>query len=113
MDQTARLTASQALSHPWLLSARETSPVDAAGPDLLPTLRRQFDPKKTFRRAIFTVRAAAALKDGGEKRQQTMRAQSETDRAWVETVEQGKRAAEEESVSSAARVVSFFSLCFP
>lgn len=60
VDQNARLTAHQALQHPWLVGAREqptTNPSasneqPALGADLLPTLKK-FDPKKTFRCARF------------------------------------------------------------
>ncbi|CEQ40846.1 SPOSA6832_02504 [Sporobolomyces salmonicolor] len=69
IDQTQRMTAAEALAHPWLVSAAQPAAVTPAynPPDLLPALRRNFDARGTFRRAIFAVRAAAALKDGGEK----------------------------------------------
>jgi hypothetical protein len=43
--------------------------------------------------SVFTVRAAAALKDGGAQRRSTIIAES--DRALLEAVEKGKLAADE------------------
>ncbi|SCZ96370.1 BZ3500_MvSof-1268-A1-R1_Chr8-2g10149 [Microbotryum saponariae] len=102
IDQAKRITAADALAHPWL-QISDAAPAPASDQqqnhDLLPTLRRQFDPAKTFRKAIFTVRAAAALQDGGRRqRQMTMRgAQTEEQKAFAASVEKMREDAETES----------------
>lgn len=93
VDQTARITADQALQHPWLTS--HSTPTEP-GANLLPTFRKQFDAKKTFRRAIFTVRAAAALGAGGAVRRETL--MNEEEKKFMEDVEKGKAMAEQEAV---------------
>lgn len=70
---------------------------------MLPTFRKQFDAKKTFRKAIFTVRAAGALGAAGRQRRETLMGDQE--RALQEAVEKGKKEAEEEAVSFIFRVV--------
>ncbi|KAI7935917.1 hypothetical protein MJO28_016152 [Puccinia striiformis f. sp. tritici] len=58
-----RLTSSTALEHPWFASEVEPGVIDPSSDkgetqNLLPHLKRQFDAKKTFRKAIATVRAS-------------------------------------------------------
>ncbi|KAK4699877.1 PHO85 cyclin-5, partial [Phenoliferia sp. Uapishka_3] len=93
VDQTKRMTAEEALKHPWLTS--HSTPASGQSANLLPTFRKQFDAKKTFRRAIFTVRAAAALRDGGSMRRETL--MGEEEKRLQEEVEKGKKVAEEEA----------------
>ncbi|KAM0755277.1 Ca2+ calmodulin-dependent protein kinase [Meredithblackwellia eburnea MCA 4105] len=99
IDQNARITAPEALQHPWLTS--HTTP-STPGANLLPTFKAQFDAKKTFRKAIFTVRAAAALRDagragsinlGGKQRE----AGTEEEERFRRGVELGKQQAEQEA----------------
>ncbi|BGP52431.1 Calcium/calmodulin-dependent protein kinase type I [Rhodotorula kratochvilovae] len=80
IDQTQRLTAAQALAHPWLAApspSTTTAQQQAQRPDLLPSLRKNFNAKGTWRRAILGVRAAGALRAGGEARRATMMAEAE------------------------------------
>jgi hypothetical protein len=104
------MTAPEALNHPWLASLGASHPAANTSsynpPDLLPSLRKNFDARGTFRRAIFAVRAAAALKDGGEQRRATLNvaglAGTEEEQKRVrEEAERAKRDAEEEAVSRA------------
>lgn len=97
ISTATRITAREALQHPFLLGAL-APPSHAAGSDLLPGIKAGFDAKKTFRRAIFTVRAANALQGAGRKlamREGTMK----EERELVERVQQGIIDAEMESVS--------------
>lgn len=96
VDQHARITAPQALEHPWLTTYLAQAPAreqaqPAKSPDLLPQMRRNFDAKKTFRKAILTVRAANLWKN-------TL--MTDDTRKLVEKVEQGKREAEKEDVEN-------------
>lgn len=104
VDQKTRLTATEALNHPWFLSYHAQTPAELKEqPDLLPTIRKQFDAKKTFKRAILTIRAAAALKDGGERRQRMNRAVTEDEQKILDNVERAKANAEKEAVSFVER----------
>ncbi|GAA5897925.1 serine/threonine-protein kinase [Sporobolomyces salmoneus] len=107
IDQTSRMTAPEALAHPWLSSLGSSHPAANTSsynpPDLLPSLRKNFDARGTFRRAIFAVRAAAALKDGGEQRRATLNVVAglggteEEQKRVREEAERMKRDAEEEA----------------
>lgn len=105
IDQTQRLTAAQALAHPWLAQGAPSTN-QPQRPDLLPSLRKNFNAKGTWRRAIMGVRAASALKLGGEHRRATLMAGAgvgEEEQARVrEEAERAKRDAEEEAVSRRA-----------
>lgn len=68
VNPQSRLTARQALSHPWLAQSQlrahgmpNPSPASANSIDLLPNVRQAFNAKKTFRRAVDTVRATVRL----------------------------------------------------
>lgn len=108
IDQKRRLTASQALAHPWLAHPSESASPEtqAQRPDLLPSLRKNFNAKGTWKRAIMGVRAASALKAGGEARRATMMAEmdlgEEDQQRMREQAQLAKRDAEEEAVSRAA-----------
>lgn len=101
------MTSAEALEHPWLASLGPSHPAANTSsynpPDLLPSLRKNFDARGTFRRAIFAVRAAAALKDGGEQRRATLNVgglggTEEEQRRVRAEAERAKRDAEEEAV---------------
>lgn len=90
-----RLTASQALAHPWLASlsfgAMATTTPIASAKDLLPSLQHHFNAKKTFKRAILAVRVANLMAQQG-------RNHSEREKEMLASLEEGKREAEEEKV---------------
>lgn len=90
VSQTDRLTADDALLHPFLANAHQT-PSPASTSDLLPLIKERFDGKKTFKRAIFTVRAAKMLSEGGKR----LHAEKEV----VQRVQQARDEAELEAVS--------------
>lgn len=101
------MTSAEALEHPWLASLGPSHPAANTSsynpPDLLPSLRKNFDARGTFRRAIFAVCAAAALKDGGEQRRATLNVgglggTEEEQRRVRAEAERAKRDAEEEAV---------------
>ncbi|GAA5858200.1 hypothetical protein JCM8547_005688 [Rhodosporidiobolus lusitaniae] len=106
IDQTKRMTAAEALQHPWLATI-SPSTGSQQRPDLLPSLRRNFDAKRTWRKAINMARAGAILKAGGEQRRATLLAQGvdgiavggseEEQRRLREEAERAKRDAEEEA----------------
>ncbi|EED20303.1 calcium/calmodulin dependent protein kinase, putative [Talaromyces stipitatus ATCC 10500] len=61
IDPKARITAHEALQHPWIssdLSAKQ-------GEDLLPTVKKNFNARRTLHKAIDTVRAINKLREGG------------------------------------------------
>lgn len=68
IDPQARMTAHEALQHIWV-----NPPYDAAsggikvgsGADLLPTVKKNFNARRTLHRAIDTVRAINKLREGG------------------------------------------------
>ncbi|BGP21093.1 Calcium/calmodulin-dependent protein kinase type I [Rhodosporidiobolus nylandii] len=98
IDQNARMTASQALQHPWLAGALPQS--SQQRPDLLPSLRRGFDAKKTWRKAINLARAGAAFKAGGEQRRATLLATAEEQERLRQAAEQAKADAEREVIDN-------------
>lgn len=67
IDQNARITAHQALSHPFIAEPLDPS-LNANGPgarDLLPTIKKNFNARRTLHAAIDTVRAINKLREGG------------------------------------------------
>ncbi|KAH0831809.1 Calcium/calmodulin-dependent protein kinase type I [Fonsecaea pedrosoi] len=68
IDPHARMTAHQALQHPWIKPDTDpTSPVKGPGDgqDLLPTVKKNFNARRTLHKAIDTVRAINKLREGG------------------------------------------------
>jgi len=55
VDPTKRPTAQQMLEHEWLLKRAAVG--TGTAPDLLPQVKKNFDAKKTFRKAVFTMMA--------------------------------------------------------
>lgn len=55
IDVNERITAHQALEHPWLTSLDEISKIPEEGGDLLPNLRTNFNARRTFKKAINLV----------------------------------------------------------
>lgn len=63
VDPAARMTAHEALSHPWIADLGKTS---AEGEqDLLPTVKKNFNARRTLHAAIDTIRAINQLRAGG------------------------------------------------
>lgn len=64
IDPEKRMTAHEALQHPWI-----SPPYDdlrtGSGADLLPTIKKNFNARRTLHRAIDTVRAINKLREGG------------------------------------------------
>ncbi|KAG9792295.1 Ca/Cm-dependent protein kinase B, partial [Aureobasidium melanogenum] len=67
IDPRARMTAHQALQHPWIKPEDPTSPEKGAeeGQDLLPTVKKNFNARRTLHKAIDTVRAINKLREAG------------------------------------------------
>ncbi|KAL8804090.1 MAG: hypothetical protein Q9200_005963, partial [Gallowayella weberi] len=69
IDPHARMTSHQALSHPFVAEPAEShSPADETlgeGPDLLPTIKKNFNARRTLHAAIDTIRAINKLREGG------------------------------------------------
>jgi calcium/calmodulin-dependent protein kinase I len=66
IDPRARMTAHESLQHPWLRGEDPDSPMkDGTGEDLLPTVKKNFNARRTLHKAIDTVRAINKLREGG------------------------------------------------
>ncbi|KAH8693013.1 calcium/calmodulin-dependent protein kinase type I [Talaromyces proteolyticus] len=61
IDPKARITAHEALQHPWI----NHDPSFKQGEDLLPTVKKNFNARRTLHKAIDTVRAINKLREGG------------------------------------------------
>ena len=64
IDPQKRMTAHEALQHPWISPPYEASRT-GSGEDLLPTVKKNFNARRTLHRAIDTVRAINKLRKGG------------------------------------------------
>lgn len=67
IDPTVRMTAHQALSHPFVAEPLDNSSgANGTGArDLLPTIKKNFNARRTLHAAIDTVRAINKLREGG------------------------------------------------
>lgn len=66
IDPKARMTAHEALQHPWIDPPYDTdATLVGSGQDLLPTVKKNFNARRTLHRAIDTVRAINKLREGG------------------------------------------------
>nr|POE48665.1 calcium/calmodulin-dependent protein kinase type i [Quercus suber] len=61
IDPTQRMTAHEALSHQWIAGPA----ADRGEEDLLPTVKKNFNARRTLHKAIDTVRAINQLRAGG------------------------------------------------
>lgn len=61
-DPNARMTSHQALTHPWITGEDEENKPKA---DLLPTVKKNFNARRTLHAAIDTIRAINQLRAGG------------------------------------------------
>ncbi|KAM4064576.1 kinase [Hirsutella rhossiliensis] len=60
VDHTKRITAHEALQHPFVA---DQEPSDGAGENLLPTIKKNFNARRTLHAAIDTVRAINKLRE--------------------------------------------------
>ncbi|KAL8725394.1 MAG: hypothetical protein Q9181_006436 [Wetmoreana brouardii] len=68
IDPQVRMTSHQALSHPFVAEPQSNSPADetvGGNPDLLPTIKKNFNARRTLHAAIDTIRAINKLREGG------------------------------------------------
>ncbi|KAI5289854.1 hypothetical protein KEM54_003073 [Ascosphaera aggregata] len=68
VDPQKRMTAHEALNHPWITPSNEETieiPSRKHGEDLLPTVKRNFNARRTLHKAIDTVRAINKLREAG------------------------------------------------
>jgi calcium/calmodulin-dependent protein kinase I len=63
IDPTQRMTAHEALSHPFVAGEPQGSK-DGKGSDLLPVVKKNFNARRTLHAAIDTVRAINKLREG-------------------------------------------------
>jgi len=61
IDPTQRITSHEALQHPWIAGPS----TDRGDEDLLPTVKKNFNARRTLHKAIDTVRAINQLRAGG------------------------------------------------
>ncbi|KAE8351032.1 kinase-like domain-containing protein [Aspergillus coremiiformis] len=64
VDPDARMTAHEALQHIWVNPPYDPS-ADQSSQDLLPTVKKNFNARRTLHKAIDTVRAINKLREGG------------------------------------------------
>lgn len=64
IDPAGRMTAHEALQHPWISPLYDNTR-KGSGEDLLPTVKKNFNARRTLHRAIDTVRAINKLREGG------------------------------------------------
>ena len=64
IDPTQRMTAHQALSHPFVAGVQPGAEGDGKGSDLLPVVKKNFNARRTLHAAIDTVRAINKLREG-------------------------------------------------
>lgn len=65
IDPKARMTAHEALQHAWVNPPYDSDVDLGSGQDLLPTVKKNFNARRTLHRAIDTVRAINKLREGG------------------------------------------------
>ena len=65
IDPNLRMTAHEALSHPWI-AEKNTGGEDGEG-DLLPIVKKNFNARRTLHAAIDTIRAIYKLREGGDQ----------------------------------------------
>lgn len=63
VDPASRMTAHEALSHPWITELGKNPPEGEE--DLLPTVKKNFNARRTLHAAIDTIRAINQLRAGG------------------------------------------------
>ncbi|KAI0767658.1 Pkinase-domain-containing protein [Fomes fomentarius] len=104
IDPASRPTAAEALQHKWLASEQPhfvPDPESASGrpTNLLPNIRKAFDAKKTFRKAVFSMIAT--------KRLSTLVGTSTSAQAFGANIAQFKAESEKEQVDEDRNVVHY------
>ncbi|CAL5870198.1 uncharacterized protein PFLUO_LOCUS4433 [Penicillium psychrofluorescens] len=65
IEPAGRMTAHEALQHAWVNPPHDATTKLGSGEDLLPTVKKNFNARRTLHRAIDTVRAINKLREGG------------------------------------------------
>ncbi|KAL2860765.1 serine/threonine-protein kinase [Aspergillus lucknowensis] len=65
VDPALRMTAHTALQHPWINPPYDQAETLGSGQDLLPTVKKNFNARRTLHKAIDTVRAINKLRENG------------------------------------------------
>lgn len=115
VDPTNRPTAGELLKDPWLVNvdASYAAGVDAlsgeaAPKDLLPQVKKAFDARKTFRKAVLGMMAVKRMQDGGNA--YATQGQQEQEQGKKEEEEEGKVKMQQklDELKKEADQVSFF-----
>lgn len=64
-DPAQRMTAHEALCHPWIADLDRNKETKEGEEDLLPTVKKNFNARRTLHAAIDTIRAINQLRAGG------------------------------------------------
>lgn len=64
IDPQKRMTSHEAMQHTWINPPYDLAQI-GSGEDLLPTVKKNFNARRTLHRAIDTVRAINKLREGG------------------------------------------------
>lgn len=104
IDPANRPTASEALAHRWLASEEPHFVPDSMGAptDLLPNVRKGFDAKKTFRKAVLGVMAGKRFSVGATPDRHAH--MSPTHRKLAKDVEDYKEGSEQEKIDETLAV---------
>ena len=102
IEPTERMTAHQALAHPWITGEAEdgttTKPGEQEKVDLLPTVKKNFNARRTLHAAIDTIRAINQLRAGGAAAMNVPQARDDADGGAMEgVVPTGKGAVAEQA----------------
>ena len=65
VDPNARMTAHDALGHPFIAEPRGSVDDNGSNADLLPVIKKNFNARRTLHAAIDTIRAINKLREGG------------------------------------------------
>ena len=65
IDPMERMSSQEALAHPWITGESEAKPGEPGKVDLLPTVKKNFNARRTLHAAIDTIRAINQLRAGG------------------------------------------------
>lgn len=87
VDPKQRLTAAQALQHPWIVASRgamkEEDAARSAGYDLSSNIRENFNPRKKWSDALNVIMASNALKAAGRKKEEPLDSDSSSEEGYA------------------------------